>query len=238
MSDSRLDNVLAEYLQAVEQGQSPDEESLLQQHPELAGDLKSFFANRRAMRQLAAVLDEQRLPTTGAAKATTPQADDGPPFREFGDYELEGELARGGMGVVYRARQRSLQRAVALKMVLAGRAASPNDLARFRQEAEAAARLAHPNIVPIYEVGEHEGWSYYTMKLVEGGNLHQLLAKLRGDPRAAARLLERVARAVHFAHQHGILHRDLKPANVLIENMAIRTSPISGWPDCSIRPSG
>ncbi len=217
VSDSQLDNVLAAYLQAAERGQPPDEEALLRQYPQLAGDLKSFFANRRGMHQWAAALDEQRLPTTGAADAMAPQAGDGPPFREFGDYELEGELARGGMGVVYRARQRSLQRAVALKMVLAGRAAAPVDLARFQQEAEAAARLAHPNIVPIYEVGEHEGWSYYTMKLVEGGNLNQHLARLRGNPRAAAGLLERVARAVHFAHQHGILHRDLKPANVLID---------------------
>jgi WD40 repeat protein len=135
-------------------------------------------------------------------------------------YHILGELGRGGMGVVYKARQVGLNRLVALKMILAGPHAGPRDLARFRQEAEAAARLHHPNIVQVHAVGEAAGQPFFVLEYVEGGSLAH---RLRGDPqpvRVAARLVETLARAVHYAHQNHVVHRDLKPANILLASLS------------------
>lgn len=216
--DQRLERILADYLHADEAGQPCNREELLRQHPDLAADLGSFFRNRDAMQRMAEPIKQQvpELPETiGGFEAIS--AGVGTMLRYFGDYELLEEIARGGMGVVYKAKQVSLNRTVALKMILAGQLASPADVQRFRTEAEAAANLDHPHIVPIYEVGEHQGQHYFSMKLVEGGSLTQRIPALVQAPREAARLVAAVARAVHFAHQRGILHRDLKPANVLLD---------------------
>ncbi len=137
--------------------------------------------------------------------------------RYFGDYEIQKVLGRGGMGVVYQARQISLNRPVALKMIKAGILADDADLRRFQNEAEAVALLDHPGIVPVFEVGDHEGQRYFSMKLIEGGNLGEQLAKFKDHPVAAVGLLIEVADAVEHAHMRGILHRDLKPANILVD---------------------
>ena len=136
---------------------------------------------------------------------------------ELGDYELLEVVGRGGQGVVFRARQKSLNRIVALKVISLGQWASTAHLKRFRLEAEAAARLEHPGIVPIHEVGEREGSCYFSMKFVEGGQLDQVARRQPIPPRRAVELIAKVSRTVHYAHEHGILHRDIKPGNILLD---------------------
>ncbi len=218
MSHDSLDAVIAAYMLAVEAGDVPNRQELLDQHPEHADALRAFFADLDRMDRVASPLRVAGGPDeTGASDANghTPL----PTVRYFGDYELLEEIARGGMGIVYKARQVSLNRLVALKMILAGSFASSREVQRFRSEAEAAANLDHPHIVPIYEVGEHEGQQYYSMKFVEGTSL----AKHHGsDPRRDVEGMIGVTRAVHHAHQRGVLHRDLKPSNVLVDSREIR----------------
>src|SRR5262245_27639165 len=217
--ETRLDEVIAAYVEAVEAGQSPDRAAWIARHPELAAELAAFFADEEQFDHLVAPLRDTPRPNGNSQVVTTPfrpaPASAPPAARSFDDYELCEEIGRGGMGVIYKARQVSLNRLVALKMILGGELASPEDVRRFRREAEAAAHLDHPNIVPIYEIGEHEGRPYFIMKLIEGGNLTRHRDFLSTDPRDAVRLMVPVTRAVEHAHQRGILHRDLKPANIL-----------------------
>ncbi len=212
---------------------------MLDAHPDLAAEIDEFLVEQDRLHLLA----EPLRPLAESAGLTEPDdataplgpsgsADPGPdtldgdgatPHRPggrvpyFGDYELRREVGRGGMGVVYEARQVSLNRVVALKMLLAGALAGEDDRRRFRAEAEAVAALDHPNIVPIYEVGSHRGDSYFSMKAIDGGTLASRLDEFAGHPREAARVVATVARAVHHAHQRGVLHRDLKPSNVLLD---------------------
>jgi WD40 repeat protein len=201
----RLEAALARYYTTREAGREPDREALLRSYPDLEGELRRFFQNDALL--------------AGAGKSPAFCGDAVDPFapRSFGGYELLDELARGGMGVVYRARQASLGRTVALKVLIAGSFATRADLERFRLEAQAAARLDHPGIVPIHEIGEAEGRPYFTMKFIEGGSLAERLPELRGEHRRIAGLLAKVARAVHHAHQEGVIHRDLKPGNILLD---------------------
>jgi serine/threonine protein kinase len=212
--DDPLDEVVAEYLLAAEAGAAPPRQELLARYPELAQNLEVFFQGRERFNRFAASLRDlgiglERSRSLFEKSLTLPCS--------FGDYELLEEMARGGMGVVYRARQKSVNRLVAVKRIRAGALASAADVQRFRNEAETVANLDHPHIVPLYEVGEHDGHPYFSMKLVDGKNLAQQLDGYQANPRAAAGLLVQIARAVHHAHQRGVLHRDLKPANILLD---------------------
>src|SRR5437764_11630255 len=141
----------------------------------------------------------------------------GPIIMNFDDYELLKEIGRGGQGIVYRARQKSLNRTVALKVIGVGRWATEAHLKRFRLEAEAAASLNHPLIVPIHEIRERGGYCYFSMHVVEGGQLDEVATNRPMPIRRAAELIAKLARTVHYAHEHGILHRDIKPGNVLLD---------------------
>jgi serine/threonine protein kinase/tetratricopeptide (TPR) repeat protein len=209
-AEQLLDLVYHEVLLREEYGEVPRLEEYLERFPHLAGPLRQQF-------EVHGVLESSRA-LDGALPATQFGDDRGEaeaPVAVPG-YEVVRELGRGGMGVVYQVWHARLNRSAALKMILAGAHAGPEELARFRTEAEAVARLQHPNIVQIYDVGEHAGRPYLVLEYVEGGTLAK---KLQGTPlpgRQAAALVESMARAVHHAHQRGVVHRDLTPGNVLL----------------------
>jgi serine/threonine-protein kinase len=228
-----LHEVIADYLAGEEAGLPQIREQVLARYPDLADDLRAFFARHDQWRREAdpgcGVHANGDLP--GAAERPGGSLE---PVRYFGDYELHAELGRGGMGIVYRARQVSLNRPVALKMIIEGQLATRDDIGRFYAEAENVARLDHPNIVPIYEVGEHQGEHFFSMKLIEGDSLAEKLApgnlpayprqravsatSAKAAQRRAASLVAKAAQAVHYAHLRGIFHRDLKPGNILLDN--------------------
>jgi serine/threonine protein kinase len=220
--EQRLDEAVAEYLLAAEAGRPPDRREFLARHPDLAGDLASFFDDEDCVRRMAGSMNvPSRAALAHGATAEHAQAEPDQELRvggRIGDFELLEEIAVGGMGVIFKARQRSLDRVVALKTIRPGALRAGDDAARrFRIEAEAVARLDHPSIVPIYEMGEHRGSPFLCLKLIEGVDLERHLDRLRPEPSTTARLMADVARAVHYAHQRGILHRDLKPSNILID---------------------
>lgn len=219
--DERLAALLDGLIEQSRQGRRPDLERVIAENPDLAAELRELWATAMIAEDFGSVCSDG--PTVRATPSQLADGDETPataapplPVR-IGDYEVLEELGRGGMGVVYKARQRSLRRVVALKMILRGDLASAADVARFRAEAESAARLNHPHIVPVYEVGQHDGQPYFSMKHVEGTNLARRLPAGPLPPREAAELLVPVADAIAEAHRHGLLHRDLKPSNILID---------------------
>lgn len=207
---------LAEHLllltDRLRRGERPSLEAECRAFPEFAADLRELWPTILLAEELGPPIASSRpLPPV------TPKPDAQPLPASFGDYEIREELGRGGMGVVYRAWQRSAGRPVALKMMLAADLAGPESLKRFRAEAAAVGRLDHPNLVPLYEWGEHQGRPYYTMKYIAGQTLNHLVAKGPLPPRRAAELMAKVADAIDHAHAKGIFHRDLKPSNVLVD---------------------
>ena len=202
---------------------------LLNEHRQHAEALSEFLDNQELLREIAAGLRDSvgRSPTTPVvdsgfavtmdSNARETDFEVGESVRYIGEYEILSEVARGGMGIVFKARQQSLHRVVALKMILAGRLADTADVERFRREAQASGRLKHPNIVPVHEIGEYEGRHYFTMDFVDGCSLSDLIRESALAPRRAGKIVRTVAEAVQFAHEHGTLHRDLKPANILLD---------------------
>jgi serine/threonine protein kinase len=206
--DGLLDLIFNEILLREEQGEVPDPAEYVERFPWMADQIRLHFTVHQFMQPETVVLSgsNPEEPQT-AAPAGLP---------DIAGYEVLGEIGRGGMGVVYQARHRALRRLVALKMILAGPYATPEEVRRLQVEAEAIARVQHPNIVQIYEVGVHDGRPYLALEYVDGERLDRRIAGTPQPARPAAQLIETLARAVHAAHQTGIIHRDLKPANILL----------------------
>ena len=225
MSDDRPEEendfrLLDEYLRQLQAGEAPDRATLLQAHPQLAPALECLDLLEGIASGLLEGADKALGEVTPEPIKDTTIDSASPALRlpsEFGSYELVEEIGRGGMGVVYKARQKGLDRAVAVKMILAGHLASPEHVRRFRAEAKAAGRVRHPNIVDIHEVGELHGRHYFVMEYVQGTSLAERLASGPVDVSTAVRLVAEVARAVDHLHQQGIVHRDLKPSNILLD---------------------
>ncbi|MBN9120186.1 MAG: protein kinase [Planctomycetes bacterium] len=207
MTPPDLDDVLAEYMLRLDRGEPVDRTAFVAEHPQWADALREYFDGCDSLDRF-----------TGGPAGPARPAPDAPAYpRPLGDYELLAEVGRGGMGVVYRARHLKLNRLVALKMVLAPGHAGRAELERFRREVEAIARLDHPNIVPVYEAGAApDGCPFFAMKWFPGGTLREARGRFAGRFAGAARLVADLARAVHHAHQRGVIHRDLKPSNVFL----------------------
>jgi hypothetical protein len=214
------DDVLSDYLRRLDAGEVVDRDELVGEHPQLAGELGAFFAAADLVEELAGPAgadDETSRPARTEHDAGAPDDRTPAPIRVFGRYELLEEIGRGGMGIVYKARQTGMERVVAVKVVQSGSFASETELRRFYAEARAAGHLKHPNIVNVHEVGDVDGRHFFSMDFVDGQDLRELCAEAPLEPRRAAEILRAVADAIHSAHEQGILHRDLKPANILID---------------------
>jgi serine/threonine-protein kinase len=211
--DDRVLDLVEQAQDLQEQGLPVRTEELCRDQPELRGQFEKAW---RAMNRIAPVLSTPRLP---GSQTLPRQARPATSFPTVPGYQVVGVLGEGGMGVVYRAWQSAAGRYVALKMIRDGELATPRERHRFQTEAEKLAELDHPHIVPVYGVGEHQGQPFFSMKLIEGGSLENRADHRTEDWQEVARLMEKVAWAVHHAHQRGILHRDLKPANILLDEL-------------------
>lgn len=224
--DERLAALLLHLDAERRAGRTPSVDRIAAENPDLADELRQLWAVDNLACLVARVSDSTE---TLCQPPRVESAELGQLPRTFGDYELLAEVGRGGMGIVYKARQKGLERIVALKMLRQGDLASSSDRARIRAEARAAAVLQHPNIVPVFEVGEAEGRDYFTMPYIEGPTLSEILAEGPLLPREAARLVAALAHAVDYAHKQGIIHRDLKPGNILCaQNAADPFDSLSG----------
>ena len=219
--ESQLASLVCSLADRLQAGESLSFPAICKQHPEFAEELKEIWGALVVTDAVAATLRSSSVgPSSNLLSSSSslaqPLAITELPF-QIGDYRLEEVIGRGGMGVVYRAHQLSLNRQVAVKMIQENRPLSPENRQRFFAEAEATARLAHPSIVPIFEVSEFGGHPFFTMRLVEGETLADRLRQGPLPQREAARVMVQVCKAIDFAHQHGILHRDIKPSNIMID---------------------
>ncbi len=225
--EDRVLAAIADYVDAESSGSSIDEEEFLAQHADLQEELREFLADQKMFAGAAALLhpigaggsglQPTRLMDLGDDKDPA-GPETGKTLRYFGDYLLLGEIARGGMGVIYKARQTSLDREVAIKLILAGQLASKTLVERFNAEAKAVAQLQHPNFVRIYEVGQHDDQHYFAMEYVNGPSLADRIRKQPLPINQAVEYLRRLALAIDYAHHRGVVHRDIKPSNILIDD--------------------
>jgi len=216
--ERQLDVIISHYYHGADQGAPPNQEALIAQHPEFASELQEFFADLASFYAMQPS-DESDLYSHEISLLSRVRNERLSPkaaVHYFGEYEILDELGIGGMGVVFKAHHKQLRKIVALKMIRAGELASAQDVQRFRMEAQANARLSHPGIVAVHEVGIHQQLHFLTMDYVDGGSLSQLCREEPVPARRAADLLRQVAEAMHYAHGEGIIHRDLKPANILL----------------------
>ena len=229
---SQLDDLIADFLSALERGEQPDRQAILSAHPELESELEEFFANHDEIfgsvnePQSSAEPDKRDIgedaTTVGPANSKDPTTTgeknlDGSNPKLIGNYLILEEIDRGGMGIVYRALDQDLQRVVAVKMIRSGRLASESYVQRFKAEARAAAKLDHPGIVSVHEVGTHEGQPYFSMAFIEGQNLAGYLKENELTVEESCLLIKEIAEAIDHAHENGLVHRDLKPANILMD---------------------
>lgn len=221
---SQFDDVIAEFLEAIERGEKPDRNVILEQHSELRSDLNEFFRDHDEMCGVIQpeTIDNQatiRLSKskTGKPLGTKNGSNTDSQRRTIGSYQILGEIDRGGMGIVFKALDPALNRIVALKIIRSGKLASESDVQRFHAEAKAAAKLDHPGIVAIHEVGNHQEQPFFSMAFIEGKNLGAYHAEKKLSVRESCAMVREIAIAIHHAHENDLVHRDLKPANILID---------------------